>query len=408
MLLFARKSTAHPPQAGLRWMFAFILAALFLAGCNTKKIKEIDGYRGKALADPFLGLGRLCEENFITFEQVFTYAAMKEPGTLFVASAEVDVPELKMLLNEARQEHGHLVICLQGTRPFVKDHSSSFFNLFYERVDHKEILDMLQLRLTDDNSPTAKSSASSFNKLNYQSFPDVPAAAYSLGNQPTQLLNAQNVPRRLLVWSAGKDLKSTPAVTVRHGEAKVTVLCSAEAFRNKNLGENDHAAFFLDFAATAGCDSIAYFAGQRKTLLALLMEHYGKTLFAVLALLGLWLWHKVPRFGPLMLANPAKQTARFTDHLKLSGNFLWRRGQSGWLLHGLRKAILNEVRLNHPQWRGCDEADLVPKIAQFSKITLEEMDAAWNSLYEPDPAKFTQFTKTLQNVLSLLKSGPSS
>jgi len=67
---------------------------------------------------------------------------------------------------------------------------------------------------------------------------------------------------------------------------------------------------------------------------------------ALLCALALWLWHRVPRFGPT-LERKITGRRQFLDHIQASAQFLFRQQGNAALITPLRDDILQKLRLRH-------------------------------------------------------------
>lgn len=122
---------------------------------------------------------------------------------------------------------------------------------------------------------------------------------------------------------------------------------------------------------------------------------------ALLAALALWLWYKVPRFGPI-LERHARGRRQFLDHIQASAQFLLRQQGSKALILPLRDDILQKLRLRHPGFAQLPIAEQIAKTAQLSGMSHTDVQLAlYRPLPVPDPV-FIDMVQRLQHLRNAL------
>ncbi len=122
---------------------------------------------------------------------------------------------------------------------------------------------------------------------------------------------------------------------IERGHGRVIVITTLAPFRNQALDELDHAALLWAFTQDAGQQVVLIRRIEALSLFAWLTEHALAALAALAALGLLWLWHVVPRFGPLRPAEAANRRS-LLEHLRAIGRFQADAQQLGRLVREVR------------------------------------------------------------------------
>ena len=122
---------------------------------------------------------------------------------------------------------------------------------------------------------------------------------------------------------------------IERGHGRVIVITTLAPFRNQALDELDHAALLWAFTQDAGQQVVLIRRIEALSLFAWLTQHALAALAALAALGLLWLWHVVPRFGPLRPAEAANRRS-LLEHLRAIGRFQADAQQLGRLVREVR------------------------------------------------------------------------
>ena len=122
---------------------------------------------------------------------------------------------------------------------------------------------------------------------------------------------------------------------IERGNGRVVVITTLAPFRNQSLDELDHAALLWAFTQDAGQQVVLIRRIEALSLFAWLTQHALAALAALAALGLLWLWHVVPRFGPLLPAEAANRRS-LLEHLRAIGRFEADAQQLGRLVREVR------------------------------------------------------------------------
>jgi hypothetical protein len=121
----------------------------------------------------------------------------------------------------------------------------------------------------------------------------------------------------------------------------------------------------------------------------------------LLAALVIWLWHKVPRFGPV-LEQRTTGRRQFLDHIQATAQFLFRKQGSDALVTPLREEILQKLRLRQPGFSQLSSEDQIAKVVQLSGMSRSDIQLAlYRTLPVPDPV-FIDMVQRLQHLRNAL------
>jgi Domain of unknown function (DUF4350) len=182
------------------------------------------------------------------------------------------------------------------------------------------------------------------------------------------------------------------------GAGSVTVLNDLEFMRNTSIGAHDHAEFFWQitrFQPAAG--AVFFFADPRRpSLWRWLAENAWAVLASGAVTLILWLWHAVPRFGPLA-PDPEPTRRRLFDHLQASGRFQWSAGGGVALEEAAREAALRRVARAQADFESFTPVERAKRLASFD-ISNEDARRAIERAQSRTPHEFINAMRVFQRI----------
>jgi hypothetical protein len=164
------------------------------------------------------------------------------------------------------------------------------------------------------------------------------------------------------LWKA-RDRGGTRALAVAVGRGRVTAVNDIGFATNFDLARADNATFLHALARATDAKRVLFYRGHNETLGQWLLRNAWAVLLALAALIVLWLWRVMPRFGPL-LPDPEPVRRRLLDHLAASGRFFWSRGQKNRLVVSACRHAQAALLRRHPHLRGTGDAEQAAFIAR--------------------------------------------
>ena len=140
-----------------------------------------------------------------------------------------------------------------------------------------------------------------------------------------------------------------------HGKGHVSLLSTLRFFENYALSLADHGKmlWYLVHSHTAEPKQVwLVHQDTLPSLITLLFKYAAPLLFTLSLLLLFIFWALIPRFGALIPELPP-QRRRILDHIKASGQFLWKRQNKGreQLCHTLQHSIGKLAQQRIPGWQ---------------------------------------------------------
>jgi hypothetical protein len=192
--------------------------------------------------------------------------------------------------------------------------------------------------------------------------------------------------------------QATTALLLRYGSGHALVLNELDALSNASIGMHDHAAFLWRIVqGDHGIPHVFFFTDPRKLSLVQWLRTNAWSAVAGSALLLLvWLWHAVPRFGPVA-PDPERARRRLLDHLRASGRFLWAHGGAQLLVDAARESCLRRVARVHPDLIGVagteHEAERTARLAELLGLDAEQARMLFS---QKAPARMIDFLHTIR------------
>ena len=189
------------------------------------------------------------------------------------------------------------------------------------------------------------------------------------------------------------------------GKGTVSAVSSLHFARNGLIGTHDNAEFFWHLLRLAPATELqVYLRPQRLSLWEFLKERAAPVLAAAPALLALWLWRIVPRFGPVRPeAPPARR--RLLDHLRASGRYYWEQGLGAGLVDAARDAALRRIGGVQPDFAGASAAERAARISVLARVAPEEAQRFIAASGGLRGAELIRVMHTAQRIHSALERG---
>lgn len=354
--------------------------ALSLTGCGKYETVDYEtGFKGAARLNPWLAAERFTEQSG---RQVLSLKSWRAPGyddDLWIVPVSVlsNASYVKLAADWV-DEGGHLVLLLENAGMEMNDWGN-----FGGEVDVPEsVEDLLGKADIEVKAPEGFGQAA-LRKPATVKFEDhtykVEAGA------------------RATVAAPGHDSGVFASGEAGHG--RITAVADARMFRNRWIGDQDHAALLLALLDSSDYEGAVMFSrGGSLSFWKMVKAHLGPVLIGLAALLVIWLWKNMPRFGPLEAAEAASTARGYDAQLAAVGGYHWRTNHASAMLALLRERLAERAqRAGLRAARG--SAECHDWLAERSGLPTERVAAALSSAFIKDRATFTRVTADLQSLL---------
>lgn len=443
--------TAHakPRQRVFASVAMALLLLPFLTGCDGGHWEEVTlplGYKGEARTNPFLAAQQLLEVYGHEAERLPTLKELPDAWDgVVVVSGESGMPEARarQLLDWAH-EGGHLIYTVAGCAPYSdwgmfsgmasyaytgnEDRADPVLEALGVKVESadnlKALIETLQENFKPEQvkpekkeapqdatapkpkeSPTEKPAETEDEKSAQHEPADVPTLRSKMEIGPVTYevdfvdvlklsLNRALTPEE----EVSGTVEQATALSLVHGDGRVTVLNHARPLRNRYLDENDHARWLL---ALVGDEprSVQFIVTLQSSFWNLLWTRAWMPLIGLALLTVIWLWVYMPRFGP-MRQVVLHDTKHFAEHIGALGQFFYRMQRPDILLGAAADAVRARALRLHPHLGNLDDEALVQMLAPISPIPPERIRAA---LKPPGKVPGHEMVRLLQD-LQMLKT----
>ena len=426
---------------------------MLLGGCDGKghwqEYEKVLGYKGKARLNPFLATQKILAELGHETKDLKGLAKLPAHSAVMFVSGEgtMSAGRARQLLSWV-YSGGHLVYSLSGTKPY-NDHETQFGTFIQavlldeqkdpmlerlgitteKRFDEEVLDDVLGEIFGEDHKKANKrkegGTNSSENKDKTKQKPSAkPKKLGEDGEYDEEWLETAEVVKwrgatyRLRLggyqqlyldrpltedeFSAGP-AEAALALHLQHGAGNVTVLAHARPFRNRWIGDQDHARWLAALVGGEAPKEVIFVAATSGSFFGLLWRHGWMAVLAFLALLAFWLWKQVPRFGP-----PAEvevdTTRHFASHLGALGEFFWRIKRGPVLVRAAREDVWARIRERHRAMHDGGSLvsdDLAAFLSARSGLPAKRVAAA---LEAPTPTNAHNFVLLMRDLHTLRRS----
>ncbi len=369
-----------------------ILTALMLTGCEYEEVKREIGYKGPARINPWLAAERFVQRDHGELRSLTKWATPGgDDAVWFVPASLLENEVLTRRLENWVTMGGHLVLMLEHASAATSDWST-----YRPRITLEEPLKKLLAKAEIEVS-SGKAEALALDDDAYSS------EEIEFQEEIYQV----DAKSQFGVCESGGE----PGVfaSVESGSGRLTVVTDGRLFRNRWIGDKDHAALLESLIfATEREGKVGFLRGGSSSLWRQVFEKFWPVLLGLGLLILLWLWKSFARFGPMESAAEGTQLRGYDHHLEALGDFQWRLDRAATLLAPLRKQVTERgQRLSQRAGRG--EEGFYQFLADRASMPREQVCRAMgvdakeeNVAKAPDSLTLTLIVSDLQQLLKVL------
>ena len=183
-------------------------------------------------------------------------------------------------------------------------------------------------------------------------------------------------------------------VSLPVNRGRLSVIANADPIRNRNISNNDHGRLILELIELSDAHTVLFIYGKGTTFLKMLFHYAWMPLLGLAILAIFWIWKNLPRFGPV-IPQIDGSTRQFTEHIEMSGRFLWRHKASASLLAPLVTYIHRTFQEKYPHVEDNVDAQ-IEFFEENTDLSKGEIAEALNGMPVKDPAGMTRVVKNLK------------
>ncbi|WP_236193620.1 DUF4350 domain-containing protein [Pseudomonas glycinae] len=234
------------------------------------------------------------------------------------------------------------------------------------------LLDRVQLRQSfskDLKDPPPDAAEDPFPNLTKLYLEDEDAPAYAGFDTAFHLDDPKNLAQ---AWA--NSAKATHMMQLAFGLGTITVVTDADLWKTPAIAQHDNA--WLLWYLSADTAVTLLYSTEHDGLPTLLWRYFPQAIVALLALIGLWLWHVGVRHGPVQTPAPSDRR-QLMEHLRASAAFVLRHNGQQTLLQALQQDLLRRARHRHP---GFDQLNVAEQWLVLSRLTRQPTRAISQAL----------------------------
>lgn len=191
----------------------------------------------------------------------------------------------------------------------------------------------------------------------------------------------------ILLAGLPHDVDGYLTLTATYGAGTWTALVSTEPFTNRNLGYEGNAELVWQLLGPligeGSTVELVYGSDIPPWYVLLFYQGWPVWIPLLIALLA-WLWRRAQRFGPLLPALPPPRRA-LLDHVRASGEFLYRQGRTQTLLDALRRRFRRTLERRDPALAALSPRELIPTLAERERLSEDTLREALLPPFTPPP-----------------------
>lgn len=333
---------------------------------------EVDhGPSPAAQANPYLAAEMFLRERGIDVSHAESLAVLPDIDPrqhtllMFNDRSKMTPRQVDQVLNWARAG-GRLVFVAES----IWDEKTGQSNdLLLDRVQ------LHQLFSKDLKDPPPDDAEDPFPNLTKLYLEDEDAPAYAGFDTAFHLEDPKNLAQ---AWA--NSAKATHMMQLAFGLGTITVVTDADLWKTPAIAQHDNA--WLLWYLSADTAVTLLFNTEHDSLPALLWRYFPQAIVALIALIGLWLWHVGVRHGPVQAPSPSGRR-QLMEHLRASADFILRHNGQQTLLQALQQDVLRRARHRHP---GFDQLNVAEQWLVLSRLTRQPTRAISQAL-SPAPKR---------------------
>ncbi|WP_236190303.1 DUF4350 domain-containing protein [Pseudomonas pharyngis] len=333
---------------------------------------EVDhGPSPAAQANPYLAAEMFLRERGIDVSHAESLAVLPDIDPrqhtllMFNDRSKMTPRQVDQVLNWARAG-GRLVFVAES----IWDEKTGQSNdLLLDRVQ------LHQLFSKDLKDPPPDDAEDPYPNLTKLYLEDEDAPAYAGFDTAFHLEDPKNLAQ---AWA--NSAKATHMMQLAFGLGTITVVTDADLWKTPAIAQHDNA--WLLWYLSADTAVTLLFNTEHDSLPALLWRYFPQAIVALIALIGLWLWHVGVRHGPVQAPAPSGRR-QLMEHLRASADFILRHNGQQTLLQTLQQDVLRRARHRHP---GFDQLNVAEQWLVLSRLTRQPTRAISQAL-SPAPKR---------------------
>lgn len=333
---------------------------------------EVDhGPSPAAQANPYLATEMFLRERGIDVSHAESLAVLPDIDPrqhtllMFNDRSKMTPRQVDQVLNWARAG-GRLVFVAES----IWDEKTGQSNdLLLDRVQ------LHQLFSKDLKDPPPDDAEDPYPNLTKLYLEDEDAPAYAGFDTAFHLEDPKNLAQ---AWA--NSAKATHMMQLAFGLGTITVVTDADLWKTPAIAQHDNA--WLLWYLSADTAVTLLFNTEHDSLPALLWRYFPQAIVALIALIGLWLWHVGVRHGPVQAPAPSGRR-QLMEHLRASADFILRHNGQQTLLQALQQDVLRRARHRHP---GFDQLNVAEQWLVLSRLTRQPTRAISQAL-SPAPKR---------------------
>ena len=378
------------------------LIALLLSSCgggSDRKYEEEtipSGYVGQARVNPYLAAERFLKADGwnAASKRVWTDFG-PETSTIILPAGFLSSKGIAMRALDWVDEGGLLVITMEGGEAEINDfvsRSLSFSSDETEKAGLDYLMEELEVTQLEGGFEKVASDEDLGKLANDWNVADISLTQGEMGYDLKVEFQGDVALRSQYgeAWEEEEE-SGTRMLTTLHGDGSVMFLAHARPFRNAYVDRASHPQFIQVIAGwntNRGGQQIVFLYGSGTSLFDLLWQHAWPALAAGILLLLVWLWMRIPRFGPVR-EDDFTYRRPYGEGLRAAATFLWRKRALEYYLKPLRSSLQGEL----------DSDQAVEKLVHETALTADDVKQALSSQTFRDPGAVTRMVRSLQLLL---------
>ncbi len=184
------------------------------------------------------------------------------------------------------------------------------------------------------------------------------------------------------------------------GDGLLSIISDNSIWRSDRINELDH-AYLLWLLSNKNSEVVLLYGANMPSIFYFIWQYASEMVLTLGVLLMAWLLYRSRRFGSIrQFTDIAHQS--LAEHIRASGEYLWRDHKYEQLIEPLRYEIKNRTQMHFPNYKQLNLQQQVELIQEYTSLSADRIESAFNRDISGDESEFTNIVTDLQKIRNTL------
>ncbi|HEY9051291.1 MAG TPA: DUF4350 domain-containing protein [Gammaproteobacteria bacterium] len=184
------------------------------------------------------------------------------------------------------------------------------------------------------------------------------------------------------------------------GYGLLSIISDNSIWKSNRIDVLDH-AYLLWLLSNKNSEVVLLYGANMPSIFSFIWQYAAEMVLVMGLLLIAWLLYRSRRFGPVRQFTQAAHQS-MAEHIRASGEYLWRDRKYELLIEPLRNEIRNRIQMHFPHFFQLNQKQQIELIQEHSSLPVDRIDSAFNRDINGDESEFMNIIIDLQKIRNTL------